>query len=147
MDKKFTPKIFLVDDDVFCLTMNQQYLSNLGYKNIHTFYQSAECLNQLTQQPDIIFLDYHMDNLNGIDVLKKIKRFNPNTIIVFISGQEDIDIAVNALKYGAFDYIMKNQLNEEKMRQVMTKAGQLRELLNRKNRKGILKRVFSGLGL
>jgi DNA-binding NtrC family response regulator len=88
-----------------------------------------------------------MDNLNGIEVLKKIKRFNPNTIIVFISGQEDIDIAVNALKYGAFDYIMKSQLNEEKMRQVMTKAGQLRELLIRKSRKGILKRVFSGLGL
>src|ERR1700744_2320050 len=107
MPKTTNYRIFLVDDEPFCLDLYQQYLHNLEQPDIHLFSSSAECLNQLSLQPDLIFLDYQMDSINGLETLKKIKRFDPNAIVVFISGQETIEVAVNALKYGALDYIPK----------------------------------------
>jgi DNA-binding NtrC family response regulator len=139
-------KIFLVDDEPYCLNLYAQYFVNLGYRDIHSFGKSADCLNQLTKEPDVIFLDYHMDNLNGIEILKKIKRFNPNTMVFFVSGQESIRIAVNSLKYGAFDYIIKQDMSEERIRGCMEKAERIREILLKKKRGGIVKRVFTGMG-
>lgn len=108
-------KIFLVDDEPYCLDLYGRYLQNLGYGNVQYFSKSADCLDQLILQPDLIFLDYNMDNLNGIDVLKKIKRFDPNISIVFLSGQREISIALNALKYGALDYIRKEDIDEVRL--------------------------------
>jgi DNA-binding NtrC family response regulator len=135
--------IFLVDDDRFCLEMYKQVLSNLGYKNATCFENSSDCLNSIMLQPDVIFLDYHMDNLNGIDILKKIKRFNPNIIVLFISGQEDLQVAVNALKYGAFDYIVKKDFNEVRIGNAMDKIIVFKDMLKKNSRKGFFKRVIS----
>jgi DNA-binding NtrC family response regulator len=121
-------------------------LANLGYTNVTTFDKSADCLHELTRQPQVIFLDYQMDNLNGIDILKKIKRFNPNIIVLFISAQDAIQVAVNSLKYGAFDYIVKKDFTEEKIKIAMEKVELLRELLNRK-KGGILKRAIAAIGV
>jgi FixJ family two-component response regulator len=72
-----------------------------------------------------------MDNLNGIDVLKKIKRFDPNIPIVFLSGQKEISIAVNALKYGALDYIIgKENVDEERITECMTKVSPVQRSLD-----------------
>jgi DNA-binding NtrC family response regulator len=139
-------KIFLVDDEPYCLNLYAQYFVNLGYRNIHSFGNSAECLNQLTEGPDAIFLDYHMDNLNGIEMLKKIKRFNPNVMVFFVSGQESISVAVNSLKYGAFDYIIKQDMSEERIKGCMEKAERIREILLKKKRGGIIKKLFVGIG-
>src|ERR1700749_1515078 len=122
-------KIFLVDDEQYCLRLYARYLANLGYTNIQSFGKSAECLNQLTLKPDLIFLDYNMDNLNGIDILRKIKRFDPNVLVIFISGQEDINIAVNALKYGALDYITKDNIDEDRINNCLDKVVQIREMI------------------
>ena len=108
-------KIFVVDDDPFSLTMYEHHLRNLGYTNVTAFENGTACLNNLTKQPDLIFLDHQMEILNGVDVLKKIKRFNPNTFVVFISAQDDVQTAVNSLKYGAFDYIIKGYNDTVKM--------------------------------
>src|SRR4249919_613051 len=103
-------KIFLVDDDDFCLNLYQQHLNKLGHSEITCYKSGKDCLDNLIRRPDIIFLDYNMENMNGIDVLHSIKDFDNEITVIFISGQEEIDIAVNALKYGAFDYITKSQI-------------------------------------
>src|ERR1700744_1694854 len=120
--------VFLADDEPYCLHLYGQYLNNLGISEIHCFDKSGDCLNLLSIQPDLIFLDYNMDNLNGIDILKKIKRFDPNIPVVFISGQEDIKVAVNALKYGAFDYLTKVSLDESKIKGCLDKVLLIREM-------------------
>jgi len=125
--KKF--KIFLVDDESFCLNLYKQYFNNLGYDDVTSFSNGADCLNYLTQQPDVILLDYGMDDLSGIDVLKKIKRFNPDIFVVFLSGQENIDTAVNALKFGAFDYIVKASGDMLKLTKVLNKIAEVKELM------------------
>jgi CheY-like chemotaxis protein len=68
-------KFFIVDDDVFCAKMHEQYLLNLNYSNITCFSNGNDCLNNLNQNPDIIFLDHKMDGITGLGILKKIKRF------------------------------------------------------------------------
>ena len=135
-------KIFVVDDDLFCLNMYQHYLETLGYNNVHVFQNGTDCLNQLTQDPAIIFLDHNMDTLNGFEVLKKIKRFNPNTNVVMVSGQEDLEPALNALKYGAFDYIIKGEQVKEKMKYVIERIASLMEASNQR-KPSLLKRIAS----
>jgi len=127
--------ISLVDDDPFCLAFYEQYLSSLGFQNITLFDNGPDCVTNLTHQTDIVFVDYHMDSLNGIDVLKEIKRFNPDIYVVFISGQEEVQVALESLKNGAFDYIVKGKNDTGKIAAVLNKIIANRETLleNRKN--------------
>lgn len=144
METNFNLNIFVVDDDVFCLNIYEQHLHNLGYNQITCFQNGTECLNNLTRQPDVIFLDHSMDILNGVEVLKKIKRFNPDIYVVFVSGQEDVETAVNSLKYGAFDYIVKGEREAERIKNVLDKIHEVSELLKKRN-KGFIKRILSFL--
>ena len=139
--------IFLVDDDPFFLNVCEQYLQNLGYTNISQFQSSTEFINNLQKLPDLVLLDYNMDSLNGIETLKKIKRFNPNALVVFISGQEKIDVAVNALKYGALDYILKNEVTEERLKSVLEKGRDIKDILVRNRKRGLLKRFLPFIGV
>ena len=120
---RFAATIFLVDDDVLCLNLYSQFLKQLGYTNVHMFDNGNDCLTSLDQlNPSIIFLDYNMDDLNGLDVLRQIKQFNPSIIVLFISGQEDILIAVKTIQQGALDYIVKSSLNPDKLKTIMERV-------------------------
>ena len=126
-------KFFIVDDDIFCANMYEQYLLNLNYTDITYYNNGNECLNNLDQKPDIIFLDHNMEDITGFEVLKKIKRQNPNIYVVMISGQENIKTAVDALKYGAFDYIIKDDMVCEKMDLIINKIIKVKEELKKSN--------------
>ena len=139
--------VFLVDDDPFFLSVCEQYLHNTGFTNVRQFQSGTEFLKNMQLQPDLIFLDYNMDSLNGIETLKKIKRFNPDSLVVFISGQENIDIAVNALKYGAFDYLVKKNINEEKIKSLLEKGIALKKMVAAKNKKSIVRRLLPFIGI
>src|SRR5450432_1172294 len=146
MPTNFNANIFLVDDDAMCLNLYQQFLKQLGYTNVRLFDNGNDCLESLdTVNPDIIFLDYNMDELNGIDVLKQIKKFNPAITVLFISGQEDIEVAVNAMKHGALDYIVKSSLNTEKMKKIMERIESLApiNIAPAEDKKSLIKRLFS----
>jgi len=134
--------IFFVDDDAFSLSLYQQHASRLGCQQIKTFESGTACLNCLTENPDIIFLDHGMSEITGIEILKKIKRFNPDIYVVFISGQENITTAVNALKFGAFDYIVKGELELENITRVLNKITETMELL-KKNNPSFIKKLLS----
>ena len=114
-------KIFIVDDEIIYLNIFEQYLRTLGYDDITTFVDGDECINSLTERPDVIFLDYNMEPLSGYDILKKIKRFNPDTYVIMISGQNEIKPAIDTLKYGAFDYIEKGDAEIERLNQVLNR--------------------------
>lgn len=103
------PKIFLVEDDPFCNALYEQHLLNLGYKSISAFSSGSELLKNLYKKPELIFLDYNLQDYKGLLLLKKIKEFNPNIYVVVISGQSDMETTVNLLKHGAFDYIVKDE--------------------------------------
>ena len=106
--------IFIVDDDPMQSSMLQDYLGKYSTFNIHIFNSGEECIKNLGLDPQIIFLDYNFDKagkdaMNGIEILKEIKAQKPLTEVVIVSGQDRIDVAVNTMKYGAFDYIVKSE--------------------------------------
>jgi DNA-binding NtrC family response regulator len=106
--------LFIVDDDKMQSSMLQDYLSKYSTFSVHVFNSGEECIKNLELNPDIVFLDYNFDNagqnaMNGVDILKEIKSLKPATEVVMISGQDRIDVAVNTMKYGAFDYIVKSE--------------------------------------
>jgi polysaccharide export outer membrane protein len=136
-------KIFLVDDDIFTLNLNEQHLRNEGFTDITRFMNGTDCLNNLTAKPDVIFLDHNMDILNGFEVLKKIKRQSPNTYVVMLSAQETIKTAVDALKFGAFDYIIKGDNEQSKMTGALTRIAEIQEML--KKAKPSLFKIFTSI--
>ncbi|TRX39478.1 response regulator [Flavobacterium restrictum] len=126
-------KFFIVDDDIFCANVYEQYLLNLKYNDITYFSNGRDCLHNLDQNPDIIFLDHNMDDLSGFEVLKKIKRYNPNIYVVMVSGQDNIKTAVDALKYGAFDYVIKDNTVCDKMTLIINKIIKVKAALKKSN--------------
>ena len=56
---------------------------------------------------DLVFCDIKMPKMDGVEVLEKAKKIKPETPIVMISGHGDLEIAVNTMRLGAFDYISK----------------------------------------
>ncbi|HMT54332.1 MAG TPA: response regulator [Saprospiraceae bacterium] len=127
-----TKKIFVVDDDIFTSAIFKQHLQNLGYDDITCFSSGTLCLNHLQERPDIILLDHEMGDLTGFDVLIKIKRFDPNIYVVMVSGQEDMMTAIDSLKYGAFDYIIKGDDTTYKITKVMERIGEIHRLIEQK---------------
>jgi DNA-binding NtrC family response regulator len=139
--------IFLVDDSEVCIDMYRIALKKLGYMNIQVFNDSSSCLNSLVLCPKVILLDYYMDNMDGIEILKKIKRFDPHISVVFISSQEEITVAVNALKYGAFDYIEKKDFSLEKIRSMMEKLEYIQDVIQKRKKKTALNKMLSTMGV
>jgi len=138
-------KIFIVDDDIFCLTLYDQFLRNLGYTDVKSFNAGDDCLAALKEQPELIFLDYNMEGLNGIEVLKKIKAFNPDIMVYIITGQESSMVAVEAIKAGAIDYIVKSSLSPDKMALIMEKIEQSHTPKAKEARKSFFQKVKAGL--
>ena len=106
--------IFIVDDDPMQSSMLKDYLSKYSTFSIHEFNSGEECIKNLSLEPQVIFLDYNFDlagknAMDGIDILKEIKAQKPLTEVVMISSQDRIEVAVNTMKYGAFDYIVKSE--------------------------------------
>ncbi|MEO5643462.1 MAG: response regulator [Bacteroidia bacterium] len=107
-------KLFLVDDDAVLLkSLEIDFLQLVDFE-IHTFATGELCLENLTLQPDIIILDYHLDGIDkdamdGIQTLDKIKAFNPDIPVVMLSSQDKIDVAVNCMHHKAFDYVVKSE--------------------------------------
>jgi DNA-binding NtrC family response regulator len=113
--------VFIVDDNPICLRTYQQYLSRLGCQRMRAFDNGQDCLSEIGEIPDLVLVDYTMEPMNGLDVLKRVKRLAPTTFCVMISGQNDLQVAVNAMKYGSFDYIIKGQQEGEQIAAVLHK--------------------------
>lgn len=102
-------KIFIVEDDVWYGEVLEYQLKLNPEYSVERFASGKECLDNLHQKPDLVTLDYSLQDMLGIEVLKKIKTEDPEIPVVMISGQEDVSTAVNLLNAGAYDYIVKDE--------------------------------------
>ena len=102
-----TPLLFIIDDDPSIIKFLKYWVEDkLDYKT-KTFSNGLKALDCLDENPDLILLDIMMPEISGIEILQKIKKTHPELPVIILSGQEDVDIAVKAIKMGAFDYISK----------------------------------------
>lgn len=121
MERLMNLKFFIVDDDPFSRSFYQQHLVNLGFKNNVLFDNGHDCIEKLNLLPDIIFLDYDMQPINGIEVLQKVKQHHPHIHLLIISSQKNKEIISEAKKLGAYDYIQKGENDLELISNVLLK--------------------------
>ena len=105
---EFNLKIIILDDDLFFGNLLRNFLLNQGYRFIELFQDEFKCVESINQGLSIVILDHHLKNSNGFDVMEKIKQKNSKAIIIYLSGQEYMHIAVKAIRLGAIDYIEKS---------------------------------------
>jgi DNA-binding NtrC family response regulator len=103
------PLIFIVEDSVIYKDLIVGYLNSRKFKNIKTFKSAEECLKSMPENPDLVVLDYSFEGINGLDFMSRALESNPDTHFIFLSGQNSVEIAVDIMKLGASDYIVKNE--------------------------------------
>lgn len=108
--------LFLVDDDKIFLTSLSHQLKTMVKQEspIKTFSTGEEFLKQLKNEPSVIVLDYYLnssykDAMNGLEVLKRVMSINPDAKVIILSSQDKMEVAVDTIKHGAYDYIVKNE--------------------------------------
>ncbi|WP_343662390.1 sigma-54 dependent transcriptional regulator [Chryseobacterium mucoviscidosis] len=106
-------RIFLVDDDPFIGEMLKYHLQLNPDYEVFLYSSGKQCLSELYRNPDIICIDFGLPDIQGDDLFKQIKTLYPDLPIIVISGQENISVAIDFLKQGAKDYIVKNEHTKE----------------------------------
>lgn len=109
-------RIFVVEDEPWYADFLKYHLSMNPDFVVETFSTGKECLSNLYRKPSLITVDFSLPDMNGKELVEKIKKHSPNAGVVVISGQEDITTAVELLKVGAFDYIVKNEDTANRLR-------------------------------
>jgi DNA-binding NtrC family response regulator len=109
------PLIFVVEDNKIYNMLVVTFLEKQGFGNVKSYLNGEDCLRNLKLKPDIVIQDYLLEGLNGIEVLKRGKKHYPETEFIFLSGQDNMEVAVNTMRYGAYDYIVKNEVTLEKV--------------------------------
>jgi DNA-binding NtrC family response regulator len=115
--------LFIVDDNKSMVTALKQYLQNkFGISLvISTFYDGESCLEKIDKETHIVILDHNMQGKNGIEVLKSIKAINPNTKVIMLSSNEDMETAINSFRAGAEDYVVKGLSSWKKITQLVSR--------------------------
>ncbi len=122
--------VFLVDDEPIQNEMLKDYLDERFNFDIRTFESGESALREMNLNPQIVVLDFHLnshlpDAQNGVEVLKKIKEASPNARVIMLSGQDKLDVAVDSMKFGAYDYVVKGETAFSRMENIMNNINEL----------------------
>ena len=106
-------KILIVDDEKNMRLILNKILSKEGYE-IYQAENGKQALKEVKKSsPDLVLLDLKLPDINGIEVLEKIKQHDNSIIVIILTAYGDIKNAVEAMKLGAYDYLKKPFDNEE----------------------------------
>lgn len=113
MEKPLT--IFVVEDDLWYGELLVHHLQLNPENLVKRFESGKELIKALDEKPHIILLDYSLPDIKGDELLKLLKARVPESEIVIVSGQEDINTALSIMRYGIYDYIVKNEETKERL--------------------------------
>ena len=139
-------RILIIDDEMnICLSL-KNILEDDGYDCQYSL-NSKQGLQKVEElSPEIILLDVRLDGANGLDVLKQIKENYPQIIVIMISGHSGIKEAVQAMRYGAYDFLEK-PLSLTKVKVIIKKAYEYRSMSQDYNRlKGEVSQQYQIIG-
>lgn len=114
-------KIFIVEDDAWYGEIIEYHLALNPDYEIRRFNNGKDFLKNLYQNPSVVTLDYSLPDVSCEVLMDYIKKFNADLPIIIVSGQNDIATAVQLLKDGAYDYIVKNEETKDRLWNVIVK--------------------------
>ncbi len=99
-------RILVVDDEDSVRKVLKRFLSSLGHDAIMAG-SGEEALEKIQEKPAIVLLDYLMPEVNGIEVLEKIKEISPSTDVIMVTGVGGHKVGMESFKQGAFEFVTK----------------------------------------
>ncbi len=144
--------IFIVDDNnVFALALKadiENAFSTIPLK-INLFETGEKCLEKFKEEkPDVVIIDYNLskkykDAADGIEVLEWIKKENPDTNVIMLTSDDNLDIALKSFHYGAIDYVVKTETQFRKINYSLINVFKMMEAKRYKKRyKNLLVGVY-----
>lgn len=108
MQQTKNPLIFIIEDSVVYKDLIVGFFTANKLTNIKVFKNGDDCVKELHLKPDLIILDYIGSGFNGLELMAKIGIDHPEIDFIFLSGQNSVEVAVQIMRLGAADYIVKN---------------------------------------
>ena len=100
-------EILFVDDDQTILSLVEEYLTAFDYR-ISVVNNGLKALELIKDKDfDLVFTDFKMPDINGLELLAMIKEYRPSTEVIIVTGHGTMESAIQAMKYGSYDYIQK----------------------------------------
>jgi signal transduction histidine kinase len=117
-EKEPRGRVLIVDDEKVILDLTAIILKNRGYQ-VFTALSAQEGLASIEKErPELVLLDYMMPNMDGLTALKEIRRRFPETYVIMFTGKGSEEIAVELMKAGASDYILKPFNNQDMVERI-----------------------------
>jgi len=99
-------RLLFVDDEPLILEVLREHFK--GEYDVETALNGADALGAIIRaRPDVVMLDITMPRMNGIEVLKDIKQIDDSIAVIMVTANEQVSLAAEALKLGAFGYVPK----------------------------------------
>ncbi len=114
-------KVFVVEDDEWYCNFLEYNLKLNDENHVRKFQNAKDFLKALPENPDVVTLDYSLPDMDGDEVLKRIKEHSPDIFVLAISGQEDVSTAVDLLRLGAYDYIVKDDDTRDRLLNIVNR--------------------------
>lgn len=134
--------IFIIEDDkVFAMTLKadiENAFKNIPIK-IHLFSSGEISMEKFMQvMPQVVILDYHLNGkyseaADGVKVLSWMKKENEATKVIMLTGDSDIEKAIEAFRHGAFDYVVKTEAKFDKINVSLTNVFKIIDEKRKKN--------------
>jgi len=110
---KRTANVLVVDDEKTVCNSCKKILTQEGY-NVDTALSGEEALNKVKGNGfDVVIADWKMPEIDGMEVIRRIKRDNPNVIVIMITGYPSVESSIKAIRSGVSDYVAKPFTPEE----------------------------------
>lgn len=113
-------KILVIDDDVDMCLLLKRFLTKNGYE-VTLAHNGKKALEELENaEPNLVLCDFRLEDIDGKELLIKIKERYPRTPVIIVTGYSDIKVAVDVMKLGAYDYVTKPLFPDEILLSIKT---------------------------
>lgn len=108
-------RIFIIEDDETTAFMLRHHLNLNPDSEVEVFHSGKDCIANLHKQPDVICLDYYLPGENGDEIIRRLLNYKSDLPIIVVSGQQEVSKALELLKKGIYDYVVKDENTKDRL--------------------------------